>query len=404
MENKKSISTIGSPPPVLGAVGTGQIRRTSPHREEDMRSCGMPIQGGHDRFEQTYMAQLKSLLNCGGIPVDYAQDRAAVDTGLHLFVEGPNDSYSASQTRVWFQAKGKRITTLSAERFDADSWVHVSVETEHLRFWYGAPEPVYLVIFVESKGIFIAEDVRAIIHRMWPDGDFYKSTENQRTVTVHLDKSEVLDTARLTAMLTHRSMRIDGPAFQGRPLGHRFDPLRSELAFDSRKLWDRVVTRLLDEHRFRRTTPEVSITDDLKVMEGRYFDTMVWQSPAFAEFGHRTDDDFRDDPAVESVHGRIRLIIDSQEQRKDLSTLERTRLLAALKASGVPVVLFFFGKDLSGMGGTWRQFFREEVPPECSPRVYMLGTEAVSNLVLTATLVYLDLAPELSFRTVTYRY
>ena len=48
------------------------------------------------------------------------------------------------------------------------------------------------------------------------------------TMTLRIPKSMTLDIA-LAHMPSHRSMRIDGPAFRGRPLGHNFDPLRSEL-------------------------------------------------------------------------------------------------------------------------------------------------------------------------------
>jgi len=222
------------------------------------------------------MAQLKVLLTSGGVPVTYDQDRAAIDTGLHLFVEGPGNDYLASNARVWFQVKGKRTQTLSAEQFDAAPSVSTSVKVEHLRYWFAAPEPVYLVVFIESKGLFVAEDVRVIVHTMWPDGDFYRSTDSPTTVTVHLDKTAVLDESRLGTMLAHRSMRIDGATFQGRPLGHWFDPLRSQLAVDTRELWDRIVVRLLSEYRFSETAPRVSVTSELRLVEGRFYDTMVW--------------------------------------------------------------------------------------------------------------------------------
>jgi hypothetical protein len=78
--------------------------------------------------------------------------------------------------------------------------------------------------------------------------------------------------------------------------------------------------------------------------------------------------------------------------------------VAELATSDTPVVLFFFGKDLSGTGGTWRRFFREEVYSGRPWELRMIGTGAVTSLVLAATMVYLDLAPTLSFRTVHYRY
>jgi hypothetical protein len=54
----------------------------------------------------------------------------------------------------------------------------------HLRFWYAAPEPVYLVVYVESVDLFIAEDVRDIVDRQWPRGSFYRDVpESQHEVT-----------------------------------------------------------------------------------------------------------------------------------------------------------------------------------------------------------------------------
>lgn len=337
-------------------------------------------------------------------PSRYDQDRAAIDTGLHLFVEGPGNDYMASNARVWFQAKGKRTETLPSEQFDAAPSVSTSVKVEHLRYWFAAPEPVYLVVYVESKDLFVAEDVRVIVHTMWPDGAFYRSTDSLTTVTVHLNKTAVLDESRLGTMLAHRSMRIDGATFQGRPLGHRFDPLRSQLAIDTRRLWERIVTRLLNEYRFSETAPRVSDTSELTLVEGRFYDTMVWQSGAFAEIGFGPDDDFRDDPAVESVQGPAVVIIDGVPHRSELSDDERATLLTALAKSDAPVVLFFFGEDLSGTGGTWRRFFHEDVLPNRPSELSMIGTEALTCLVLAATMVYLDLAPALSFRQVNYRF
>lgn len=369
-----------------------------------VRSLVMPTQGTHDRFELGYMAGLRRLLTTGGVPVAYEQDRAGIDTGLHLFVEGPGDDWSASQVRVWFQVKGKRAETLPLERFGVSSTVEVQVPVDYLRFWYAAPEPVYLAVFVEAADVFLAEDVRALVNRTWPDHDFYKATDGHRTATVRVDTSAVLDESRIRAMLEHRSMRIDGATFQGRPLGHRLDPLRCELLFEQDKLWERTVDRILREHRYRHSNGAVEIGSDLAVLTGRFFDTMVWQSSAFAEFGHGSDDGFRDDPAVEWVQGPAAVVIDRAPGRTDLGPDERDGLRDALGRTGGSVVLFFNGKDLSGTGGTWRSFFREALPAGGDRRtVSMLGYEALTCLILTATLVYLDLAPELSFKTLQYR-
>lgn len=57
--------------------------------------------------------------------INYDADRAAVDGALHLFVEdtktnkaGDEEPYRrATYSRVWFQLKGKRAETITAERF-----------------------------------------------------------------------------------------------------------------------------------------------------------------------------------------------------------------------------------------------------------------------------------------------
>lgn len=345
-----------------------------------MQSLDMPTQGTQDRFELKYMAQLRALLTTTGVPLSHEQDRAAIDTGPHLFVEGPGNDWSASQVRVWFQVKGKRTETLPLEKFRASSTVAVEVDVEHLEFWYAAPEPVYMVVFVEAADVFLAEDVRALVNQRWPAHDFHPAIKGSRTATLRISTSALLNESRLRAMLQHRSMRIDGATFQGRPLGHLLDPLRCELAFDQNGLWEQAVHRILGEHRYRRSNDALEIGPHLSLLNGRFYDTMVWQSSAFAEFGYGPDDDFRDDPAVESVQGPAAVVIDRAAHRKHLEPHEREGLLDALGRPG-GVVVFFNGKDLSGTGGAWRSFLREALPAQRNrPRPSMLGHEALTAL------------------------
>jgi len=39
---------------------------------------------------------------------------------------------------------------------------------------------------------------------------------------------------------------------------------------------------------------------------------LEWQSPAFAEYGFGANDDFRVEPDVESIHGRLTLTVTPQ--------------------------------------------------------------------------------------------
>jgi hypothetical protein len=363
----------------------------------------MPGAGESDVFEAAYMAKLKALLAPHGVILTYDRDRAAIDTGLHLFLEGDR-ARQASQVRVWFQAKGKMAATLRPETYRAAQTVTVKVKVDHLRFWAAAPDPVYLVVYVASADEFIAEDVRDIVERQWPRGVFYSEVPaSQGEVTLGVATTAKLDGARVAAMLRHRSMRIDGPAFRGRPLGHRFDPIRSQIAVPPPATFDRLVERLLAAHDFR-DTETTAVSPDLTIIRGRLYETLSWQSPAFAQYGYDPADDFRVEPSYETLHGDVVLIIDRSCGR---SALSRAELAAITKLTAPPsaetsLAVIFNSPDLSGTGGIWRRTLRDLGCQDTYAQVRQIGLEAITFLVLVTTLVYLDLAPEIAWDHVSY--
>ena len=365
----------------------------------------VPDMGESDVFEAAYMAKLKALLTPYGLVLTYDRDRAAIDTGLHLFLEG-DGARQASQVRVWFQAKGKMTGTLPLEVYREAQTVAVKVEVDHLRFWVAAPEPVYLVVYVESGDEFIAEDVRDIVERQWPGGAFYSEVPaGQGEVTLRVDTTAKLDGARVAEMLRHRSMRIDGPAFRGRPLGHRFDPIRSKIATPLPATFDRLVERILAAHDFRGSET-VDVTPDLKIVRGRFYETLGWQSPAFAEYGYGPTDDFRIEPSYETLHGEVVLIVDRAGGRTALTHAEQAAItnLVGLPRAETSLAVIFNSPDLSGTGGLWRRTLNDLRVRDAYAQVRQVGLEAITFLILITTLVYLDLAPELAWDHVTYLY
>jgi len=363
----------------------------------------VPGAGESDVFEAVYMAKLKALLAPHGVILTYDRDRAAIDTGLHLFLEG-DGARQASQVRVWFQAKGKMASTLPLEDYRAAQTVAVKVKVDHLRFWVAAPDPVYLVVYVESGDEFIAEDVRDIVERQWPRGVFYSEVPaSQGEVTLGVVTTVKLDGARVAAMLRHRSMRIDGPAFRGRPLGHRFDPIRSQIAAPAPATFDRLVERILAAHDFR-DTKTIDVAPDLKIVRGRLYETLSWQSPAFAQYGYDPADDFRVEPSYETLHGEVVLIVDSGDGRTALSHAERAAIakLADPPSGETSLAVIFNSPDLSGTGGLWRRTLRDLGFRGTYAQVRQIGLEAITFLVLVTTLVYLDLAPEIAWDHVSY--
>ena len=113
--------------------------------------------GAHDAFEYKYRSKLRAILSEFGLPIEYPEDRATLDLGLHLYERPIAGNPVVSQVRVWFQAKGIRAATLPAAEFELSSTVPVRrLPLDHVRFWYGAPTPVYLVVYVEAKDLFLS--------------------------------------------------------------------------------------------------------------------------------------------------------------------------------------------------------------------------------------------------------
>ena len=387
-------------------LGKVRVDRSPRIRQHPWQGSNVPRIGDDDQFESRYMSRLLArLTEYGAIPVTYQKDRAGLDVGAHVLVEGPT-GWTPTQVRVWFQVKGKKASTLPLVEYEKGTAIGIRVPVDHLRFWYAAPEPVYLAVYVEAADEFVAEDIRDVVDRQWPGGTFYAAVpESQDTVTVALDSSRVIDERRVREMLSHRSMRVDGPAFRGRPLGHRFDPLRSRLAVCTPDLFIRLATRLLDVHDFR---PNIAheVAPGLRLVRGRLYQTLEWQSPAFSEYGVGPDDDFRDEPPVDFMHGDVVLLLDSAPQRQHLSIDDLDALRGSLRdrPATSAVAVLFNGPELSGTRGLWRSTLVDQLEMhQAGSPVHLLGLESVTSLLLVATLVYLDFAGDLSWDHVNYQ-
>lgn len=368
--------------------------------------------GEHDELENRYMPKFEVLLSTSGVMVEYRRDRAGIDTGLHLFARGEKPTPNGDErpywrplaSRVWFQLKGVHASTMSTSEFENADHVAVKVGVEHLKFWFAAPEPVYLVVYVESVDKFIGLDVRDLVERKWGHTFYESMRDRDGEVTLHVSTAAIMDPDRIAALVDHRSMRIDGPAFRGRPLGHRIDPLRSVLATPAADVWVEMATRILQVHDFR----EISRLQvgDLRVLHGTIAQTLLWQSPAFAEYGYRySSDEVLDEPAFEQVFGDVGVVLDLTQDRTSFTDEEATALWAFIDSAAVndlSVVVFFRGLDLSGTGGLWRSTVRGSAIAARAGSWHQLGLEALTSLVLTATLVYLEFAPNLDWEHASY--
>jgi len=367
--------------------------------------------GEHDELENRYLPRFETMLSESGVVVEYRRDRAGIDTGLHLFAREEKTTknkhdkrpyWRALAGRVWFQLKGVHASTMSADEFHEAKHVTVKVGVEHLKFWFAAPEPVYLVVYVEAVDTFVGVDVRELVEREWGQTFYASMRDRSGEVTVHVSTAALINPERVASLVNHRSMRIDGPTFRGRPLGHRMDPLRSLLAYPPNERWVEV-SRVLQVHDFREASRRQ--VGELMVLHGTIAQTLLWQSPAFAEYGYRYLGEVRDEPAPEQVFGDVCVIFDGTKDRTTLSVEEAaaaSELIDAAATNEESLVVFFRGRDLSGTGGLWRSTARGSTASGWSGSWHQLGLEALSFLVLTATLVYLEFAPDLDWDHANY--
>lgn len=221
-------------------------------------------------------------------------------------------------------------------------------------------------------------------------------------VSVSIPKDFVLTPERLDRMLSHRSMRIDGPAFRGRPLGHRIDPLRSELATPPSELWAALVAGILEAHEYELLGSER--VGEVEVQRGRLRQTLLWQSPAFTEIGYGDPNDIRVEADPESLFGEVLLFLDHAEAREHFTDEERGLIDKHTDQTnlGLTYAVFLRGPDLSTRGGLWRATLSETPLANHDPRWSSLGLEALSYMVLTCTLIYLDHAPQLEWELTNY--
>src|ERR1051326_50634 len=157
-------------------------------------------------FERRYRAKFKELLADSGLTIEYEIDRAALDIGFHPLDQSSRGLTRAlTTTRIWFQLKGKRETTLSMEQLTAQPEVACGgISKDQVRYWYAASEPVYLVVYLEALDVFIGEDVRDIIDRQWGKAalrpDFLAGPE---TVTLHVRTAHVIADDWIASLRDH---------------------------------------------------------------------------------------------------------------------------------------------------------------------------------------------------------
>jgi len=365
-----------------------------------------PVIGKEDEFEGLYTEKFRALVREFGEFVQYERDRAALDIGLHLTTP-VGMQRRVSHTRIWFQLKGIHKETIPPCDYQRARDVGVSVLLDHLKFWFASPEPIYLAVYIEAADTFLVEDIRELVYRQWGEDFLAPETfrSGQREVTVRVRTDAVLTPERVALMRRHQSMRIDGPFFRGRPLGHRLDPLRCSLNRLEPAMYVSLIQRLLSVHDYRITEtldPAVLFSDGALASEhvllttGRLYSTFEWVSHLFTEFGTGPTDDFRIEGAPQFAHGPTAVCIHGDPHSHPRADSLRV-FAGSMRDRDIGQILVFANTDDYAYFGTFFGGCRG-TGVECMPQ--LLGDLAYS--LLTATVVYLEFREAISWKWKSY--
>lgn len=360
-----------------------------------------------DDFESRYLQKFKVEASKYGTFINYDKDRAAIDLGLQLIKENPESSATKliTSVRIWFQLKGITSQKLPKEQFITSDYIKVNIDVQQLKFWYASPEPVYLAIYVESADCFLLEDVNEIVLRQFGEELFSPSTfrEDQQTTTIYISRKNESKREIWEQMYFHRGIRIDGPCFRGRPLGHRLDPLRCCLDKLNPVIFESLIKRILEVHGYRisKERPKEWLYDTDKedkvcISIGTLYHTYEWVCHLTTEFGYSVDTDFRIEGRPEYAFGKICTIILSELY--DSPSPEKIKEASAfLKAEGISRVLVFVNSDEPAHFGMFFRHFNDN-GIKCLPQ---LLCDIPYNL-LTSTQVYLEYRDKIKWKILNY--
>jgi hypothetical protein len=221
---------------------------------------------------------------------------------------------------------------------------------------------------------------------------------------VHVAAAALLDDRALDSMVAHRSMRIDGPAFRGRPLGHRLDPLRCTLAELDPEAFDSVVDDLLKAHLFTDIT-ELNGTrliadgdgQRVRLLTGTLYTTYEYPFAGSVEIGFGLDATPREEGQFFSALGRVAVVVHSKVALPVQASSDAPALLAELEAAGFERVLVFANVSDYDLLFPYRSLLGQRCPvPQ--------GLGSIAYNVLVATLVYLDHQENLRWDLVNYQF
>lgn len=136
------------------------------------------------------MEKFRTLASGFGEFINYEHDRGARDIGMHLTHKLSSGKERLSSALIWFQMKGKMGKSLPLSEYEANKEVKISLDVNHLRYWYLQPMPTYLVLYIESADEFLIQNISEYVRENWGRNIL---TLDQGTATVSVSTESKLD-------------------------------------------------------------------------------------------------------------------------------------------------------------------------------------------------------------------
>ncbi|MGV9675433.1 hypothetical protein ACWDSJ_09160 [Nocardia sp. NPDC003482] len=359
--------------------------------------------GAADVMEDVYKYRLMSILAKHGSLIEYVKDRATIDLGLHFYRAGVGTDKLLGSSRIWMQCKGINSSKLS--KLDVTRLGYVPVKglnTQHIAYWYAAPEPVYLVAYVESLDDYFLQDARRLVDEQLGSSGIGRIAREHKTTTLKISLEHSLKHF-LDDVPSHQSVRIDDKPFRGRALGHGIDPLRSSFKSPEPKLFEDIALSLLNDHGFEET--ESVFADGLfanplgalTIHRGILHSTYEWTSPFFTQFGFDEGSDYRVESRPLHAQGDVVVIIHSEVLERPRATPLLSELIQRWTNEDVVRVLVMFnaGDDAKNIGA-----WRSAIGALC---VVPQGMDSLSYNILTSLTAFRSYFGQLEPSYINYR-
>lgn len=324
-----------------------------------------PITGAEDYFENQYKQKFRSAFGSHGIFLEYENDRAGIDLGLHLYEPGSGNEHSASTIRIWFQLKGIHAKTLSKKKLLKDCYATVTMPVDYMRYYYLMSEPVFLAVYLEAIDTFIVAPFRNVVDKQLGGVRFFSSKITQTSISFKIPLDSRFDETFWAECHSYNSSIIHPPLFRGRFLGHRLDPLRCSLDKLDPTVFLTMMDDLLSGHEYT-ITAELRLADlfpppvgNRRLTIGRLFQTWEWSWHLSHEIMGDEKTGFREEGKIFQKQGMCGILVDGDAT--SFPNQQHLRgLISRLDSEGVDELLVFantneakyFGSFFGGVRGS----------------------------------------------------